>query len=56
MKISLSDLSKQFGLRQAGNEDHIIEGVSTLSKAKSNELSFLANSKYKSELKIRKQE
>ena len=50
MKISLSDLSKQFGLPQAGNDDHIIDGVSTLSNAKINQLSFLANLKYKSEL------
>ncbi len=51
MKISLNDLAKQFGLKSIGNSNHTIDGVSTLAKAQSNQLSFLANSKYKSELK-----
>ncbi len=50
MKISLNDLTTQFGLESIGNANHIINGVSTLAKALSNQLSFLANSKYKSEL------
>jgi len=50
MKISLNELAVQFGLESVGNANHTIDGVSTLAKAQSNELSFLANSKYKSEL------
>ncbi|MCF6318254.1 MAG: UDP-3-O-(3-hydroxymyristoyl)glucosamine N-acyltransferase [Proteobacteria bacterium] len=50
MKISLNDLATQFGLESIGNVNHTIKGVSTLAKALSNQLSFLANSKYKSEL------
>ncbi len=51
MKISLNELATQFGLELVGNENHTINGVSTLAKARSSELSFLANTKYKSELK-----
>lgn len=50
MKISLNELAVQFGLKSIGKADHTIDGVSTLAKAQSNQLSFLANSKYKSEL------
>jgi len=51
MKIKLSDLADQFDLKQIGDAKHEISGVATLEKAESNQLTFLANSKYSSLLK-----
>ncbi|MCF6288896.1 MAG: UDP-3-O-(3-hydroxymyristoyl)glucosamine N-acyltransferase [Proteobacteria bacterium] len=50
MKISLQELAKKFDLKQTGIAKHQISGVATLAQADSTQLSFLANSKYSSQL------
>lgn len=54
MKINLLDLATQFDLIYHGEASHNIDGVATLEKAQSNQLSFLANSKYTSLLQTTK--
>ena len=51
MKISLKELANKFNLKYIGDENHKVSGVATLAKANTHQLSFLANSKYKSQLK-----
>ncbi|MFK8011047.1 MAG: UDP-3-O-(3-hydroxymyristoyl)glucosamine N-acyltransferase [Marinicellaceae bacterium] len=51
MKVSLSKLAEKFNLKLDGNGSLIISGVAPLNKANKNQLSFLANSKYTSQLK-----
>lgn len=50
MKILLSELAKKLGLEFVG-DDHEIIGVNTLDKAGPDEISFLVNPKYSSQLK-----
>jgi len=50
MKINLSELAERFNLKFKGNANHTINGVAPLEKATQNQLSFLANSKYTSQL------
>ncbi|MBL4772714.1 MAG: UDP-3-O-(3-hydroxymyristoyl)glucosamine N-acyltransferase [Alcanivoracaceae bacterium] len=54
MKINLGDLAKKFNLELIGNANHEVRGVATLKKAQNDQLSFLANSKYFSQLKTTK--
>jgi UDP-3-O-[3-hydroxymyristoyl] glucosamine N-acyltransferase len=49
-KYRLSQLAEQFNLELHGNSDLEIEGVGTLRHATKNQLSFLANPAYRSEL------
>jgi UDP-3-O-[3-hydroxymyristoyl] glucosamine N-acyltransferase len=49
-KYSLSNLAKQFELELHGDDDTVIDGIGTLSKATASQLSFLANPGYRSEL------
>jgi len=51
MKTKLYDLAHKFNLGLVGNENHEVNGVATLNKAQNNHLTFLSNSKYKSDLK-----
>jgi len=51
MKIKLSALAQQFELKLDGNGNDSITGVSSLDKAGQEQLSFLANTKYTSQLK-----
>jgi UDP-3-O-[3-hydroxymyristoyl] glucosamine N-acyltransferase len=48
--IRLGEVAERFGLRLQGDPDHIIEGVATLHNAQPNQISFLSNPKYRSEL------
>ena len=50
MKISLQELANQFHLSYIGDKNHTVSGVSTLAKANTQQLAFLANPKYKSQL------
>ncbi len=54
MKISLRSLAKRFNLELIGDGAKKIKGISTLAKAQSQDLTFLANSKYTSQLKTTK--
>lgn len=48
MEISLSELSAKFNLEYSGQPGHKVVSVATLEKAKSDQISFLSNSKYSS--------
>jgi len=50
MKISLKDLASRFNLTYVGDDNQSVNGVATLAKAQNNHLTFLANSKYTSQL------
>lgn len=50
MKINLSELAVQFKLKLIGNNNDSINGVAPLDKANQEQLSFLANPKYSSQL------
>ena len=54
MKIKLSQLASQFGFILEGNANQTINGVAPLDKAKIEQLSFLSNSKYSSQLNTTK--
>ncbi len=49
-KYSLSELAERFTLEPYGNPNHLLDGVGTLSRATSTQVSFLANPAYRSEL------
>ena len=48
--MRLQDLAEQFGLELRGNPDHQISGVGTLKSATSEQIGFLANPSYTSQL------
>lgn len=50
-KIKVSELATMCGLKMQGSRDFEIEGVETLKKASSQDLSFFGNKKYKDDLK-----
>ncbi|MBD8527225.1 UDP-3-O-(3-hydroxymyristoyl)glucosamine N-acyltransferase [Pseudomarimonas arenosa] len=49
MRLALSELAERFGLELVG-DDHAIDGVATLLRASGNEVAFLANPAYRSQL------
>jgi len=48
--VQLQELAERFGLELRGEPDHLIDGVGTLMRATSSQISFLANPAYRSEL------
>lgn len=50
MSWTIAELAKRFGLQTVGNDSTRITGVATLDNAKAQDLSFLANPKYRSSL------
>lgn len=51
MKINLNELANKFDFDQIGDTNHVVDGVATLEKARSHQISFLSNGKYASLLK-----
>ncbi len=46
----LRDLAERFGLELIGDGEHVVEGVGTLTHASAQQVSFLANPRYRGEL------
>jgi UDP-3-O-[3-hydroxymyristoyl] glucosamine N-acyltransferase len=46
----LRELAERFGLELSGDGEHIVHGVGTLARAGADQVSFLANPRYRSEL------
>jgi UDP-3-O-[3-hydroxymyristoyl] glucosamine N-acyltransferase len=49
-RFPLRDLAERFGLELVGDGEHVIEGVGTLAQASTQQVSFLANPRYRGEL------
>ncbi len=49
-RFTAGELAGRFGLELRGDGDRAVEGVGTLARAQAGELSFLANTKYRSQL------
>ena len=50
-RYRLADLSERFGLELRGDKNHEVTGVGTLSRARPEDISFLANRSYRKQLK-----
>ena len=50
MKYSLAELAEKIGATVRGNSEHCVTGLSTLSTANSEQVTFLANDKYRTQL------